>query len=96
MTGVKHDDLQRFIVVVVTLPLPMDKGMEEDHGAPEAGQLPRAWIRGREETESRQRARAQRVRSWTMQNETRGVSGQGSAGAAGRILDFANPSNIRT
>ena len=30
--------------------------MAEDYGAPEAGQLPRAWIRGRGETESRQRA----------------------------------------
>ena len=26
--------------------------MAEDHGAPEAGQLPRAWTRGRKETES--------------------------------------------
>ena len=30
--------------------------MAEDHGAPEAGQLFRAWTRGRRETESRQRA----------------------------------------
>ena len=29
--------------------------MAEDHGAPEAGQLPKAWTRGRRETESRQR-----------------------------------------
>ena len=26
--------------------------MAEDHGAPEAGQLPRAWIRGRSNKES--------------------------------------------
>ena len=29
--------------------------MAEDFGAPEAGQLPRVWTRGRRETESRQR-----------------------------------------
>ena len=38
-----------------TRPLPRDGGMVEDHGAPVAGQLPRVWIRGRTETESRQR-----------------------------------------
>ena len=38
--------------------------MAEDHGAPEAGLLSRAWTRGRNETESRQRA-AQEFRSWT-------------------------------
>ena len=32
--------------------------MAEDHGAPEAGQLPRVWTRGRKETESRQRVSA--------------------------------------
>ena len=39
---------------------------------------------------------AQRVRSWTVQNEIRGVLGRVSAGAAGRILDSANPREIRT
>ena len=29
--------------------------MVEDHGAPEAGQLPRVWTRGRRETDCRQR-----------------------------------------
>ena len=43
------------VVVVVTEPLPRDGGMAEDHGALEAGRLPRAWTRGRKETESRQR-----------------------------------------
>ena len=38
---------------------------------------------------------AQTVRSWTVQNEMRGVLGQVSTGAAGRILDFANPREIR-
>ena len=39
---------------------------------------------------------AQRVRSWTVQNEMRGVLGRVSTGAAGRILDSANPREIRT
>ena len=39
---------------------------------------------------------AQRVRSWTVQNEMRGVLGRVSAGVAGRILDSANPTQIRT
>ena len=30
-------------------------GMAEDHGAPEAGQLPRVWTRGRKEIDSHQR-----------------------------------------
>ena len=38
---------------------------------------------------------AQTVRSWTVQNEMRGVLGRVSAGVAGRILDSANPSEIR-
>ena len=38
---------------------------------------------------------AQRVRSWTVQNEMRSVLGRVSAGAAGRILDSANPREIR-
>ena len=44
---------------------------------------------------AKQRA-AQRVRSLTVQNEMKGVLGRVSAGAAGRILDFANPREIRT
>ena len=39
---------------------------------------------------------AQTVRSWTVQNEMRGVLGPVSTGAAGRILDSANPREIRT
>ena len=44
------------VVVVVTRPFPRDRGMVEDHGAPEAGKLPTAWTRDRRETESCQRA----------------------------------------
>ena len=43
-------------LVVVTRPLPRDGGFAEDHGVPEAGQLPKAWTIGRKETESCQRA----------------------------------------
>ena len=39
---------------------------------------------------------AQRVRSWTVQNEMRDVLGRVSTGAAGRILDSASPKEIRT
>ena len=39
---------------------------------------------------------AQRVRSWIVQNEMRDVLGRASAGAARRILDSANPGEIRT
>ena len=47
---------QIFVVVVVGYPAPSEGwGMTEDHGAPEAGKLPRVWTRGRTETESRQR-----------------------------------------
>ena len=43
------------LLLLVTRPLPRDGGMAEDHGAPEAGQLPRVWTKGCTETESRQR-----------------------------------------
>ena len=42
-------------LLLFTGPLPRDGGMTEHHGAPEAGQLPRVWTRGRKEIESRQR-----------------------------------------
>ena len=38
---------------------------------------------------------AQRVRSWIVQNEMRGVLGRVPASAARRILDSANPREIR-
>ena len=38
---------------------------------------------------------AQKVRSWTVQNEMRGVLGRVSAGAAGRVFDSANSREIR-
>ena len=39
---------------------------------------------------------AQRVRSWTKQNEMSGILERVSAGAVGRILDSAYPSKILT
>ena len=60
--------------------------MGEDHGAPEAGQLPRAWASGRRKTLSKRR----RVRTWTMWNEMRGLPARMTAGAARRILGSAN------
>ena len=78
------------LLLLFTGPLPRDGGMAGDHGALVAEQLPRVWTRGRKEIESRQR-----VRSWTVQNEMRGVLGRVSTGAAGRILSSADPREIR-
>ena len=39
---------------------------------------------------------AQRVRSWTVENEMRSVLGRVFAGAAERISDSTNPKEIRT
>ena len=38
------------LLLLVTRPLPRDEGMAEDHGAPESGQLPKVWTRGRRQT----------------------------------------------
>ena len=43
------------LLLLFTRPLLGDGGMVEDHGAPEARQLPRVWTRDRKETESCQR-----------------------------------------
>ena len=68
------------IVVVVGYPTPSE-----------------GWGHGRRPWSPRSRATPQgldqRVRSWTVQNEMRGVLGRVSAG---RILDSANPREIRT
>ena len=91
--------IARFVIVVVDVvdyqTLPRDGGLAEDHGAPEVGQLPRAWTRGCRETEVAKESVGKRVRSWTVQNEMRGILGELSAGAAGRILDSANHREIR-
>ena len=43
------------LLLLITQPLLRDGGMADNHGAPQAGQLPRTWTRGRRETESPQR-----------------------------------------
>ena len=70
--------------------------MAEDHGAPEAGQPPGSGPEVVERQRVAKEGVAQRVRSWTVQNEMRGVLGRVSTGAAGRILNSANPREIRT
>ena len=45
----------RALMLLFSQPLPRDAGMAEDHEAPEAEQLPRAWTRGRKKIDSRQR-----------------------------------------
>ena len=67
-------------MLLFTRPLLRDRGMAGDHGVPEAGQLPRVWTRGGRETVAGQ---------CRMRSEV-------SIGAAGRILDSANPREIRT
>ena len=83
------------VVVFVTRPLPRDGGMAEYHGAPETGKLSRALEVVKRQRVVKERA-VQRVHSWTMQNEMRGVLGRVSAGAARRILGSVNSREIRT
>ena len=47
---------QGLVVAIATQLLPRDGGTVEDHGAPEAKQLPRAWTRGCRERKSSKRA----------------------------------------
>ena len=47
------------------------------------------------ETKSRRSASGAKIPCWTVQNEMRGVLGRVAAGAAGRILDSANPREMR-
>ena len=85
-----------FIVVgVVTRPLLWDGSMVEDHGASEAGKLPWARTTDCRATENYQRASGTKSRSWTVQNEISGVFGWMTEGAAWRILDSANSSEIK-
>ena len=89
--------LLTFVVVVVIRPIPRDGGMAEDHGAPGAGQLHKAWTGDCKKRERvAKELAAQIVCSWTVQNEMRGVLGRVSASAAGKIFDSANPEEIKT
>ena len=46
------------LLFLITRSLSRDESIAEVHGAPEIGQLPKAWTRGRRETESCQRGSA--------------------------------------
>ena len=71
--------------------------MAEDHGASEAGQLPKAWTRDCKERERVAKERAgQIICSWTVQNKMRGIQGRVSTSATGKILDSANPEETKT
>ena len=70
--------------------------MAEDHGAPEAEQLPGPEPEVIERQRVAKERAAQRVRSWTVQNEMRGVLGRVFASTAGRILDSNNPREIKS
>ena len=70
--------------------------MAEDREAPGAGQPPGPGPEVVERQRVAKERAAQRVHSWTVQNEMRGVLERMSADAAGRVLDFANSSEVRT
>ena len=67
--------------------------MAENHGVPEARQLPRVWTRGRKETDNCQRASGAKS-PWTVQNEMRNVLEWVPTSAARKILDSFNPREI--
>ena len=87
--------LSLLLLLLFTPPLSRDGGMVEDHGAPEAGKLPRIWARGCKETVSRQRVSGTKSPQLDSADEMRSVPGRVSTGAAGRILNSANPREIR-
>ena len=68
--------------------------MAGDHVAPEAGQLSRAWTGGHKEKIAKEQV-TQRVCSWTVRNEMRGVLGGMFTSAARRIFNSANSREIR-
>ena len=88
--------LLTFVVVVVIDPFremgAWRKNMEPQK--PGNSPRPRPEIAKRERV-AKERA-AQIVCSWTVQNEMRGILGRVSASAAGKILDSANPEEIKT
>ena len=68
--------------------------MAKDHGAPEAGQLPKPVPEVVERQRVAKDRATQRLRSWTVPNEMINILGRVSAGAAERILDSANPEEM--
>ena len=69
--------------------------MAEYHGTQKPGNSPGPGPEVVERQRVVKKRAAQRVRSWTVQNEMRGVLERMSTGAAERILDSANPREIR-
>ena len=69
--------------------------MVGNHGARKPGNSPGPGSEVVERQRVAKERAAQRVCSWTVQNEMRGVLGMLSAGAARRILDSANRREIR-
>ena len=69
--------------------------MAEDHGPHKLGNSPGPGPEIVERQRIAKEQAAQRVRSWTVQNEMSVVLGRVSAGAARRILDSVNPREIR-
>ena len=85
----------RVVVGVLTQLLPRDGAWRKTMEPQKPGNSPGS---GPEVVERQRIAKewvAQRVRSWTVQNEIRGVLERVSADAAGKILDSANPKKIR-
>ena len=77
-------------VVVVVYPTPSEGW---GHGGRPWSPRSRATLQGLDQRSYRDRespkSERRRVRSWTVQNEMRGVLGRVSTGAAGRILNSA-------
>ena len=74
-----HKDL---LLLLTIQPLPRNGGMVKDHGAPEAGQLPRTWTRGHRETERCQRVSSAKSPYLDSAQKDERCPGQVSAGAA--------------
>ena len=70
--------------------------MAEDHGAPEAGNSQGSGPEVVERQKIAKEGATQRIHSWTVQNEMRGVLGRVSASAARRIFDSTNSREIGT
>ena len=68
----------------------------EDHGGPEAGQLPRHEPEVVKKREFAKKRGVQRVRSWTVQNEMRSIQVWMIAGAVRRIPNSANSRKLKS
>ena len=65
--------------------------MAENHGPQKPGNSPGPGPEFAERQKIIKERATQRVRSWTVQNEMKGVLGRVSESAARRILDSTNP-----